>query len=66
MKATEADKAEIVEAVLATQKNEPYFDDELNKFFACGVHINVYKAKIIFFLLNTSLVCYVIHFYQLV
>ena len=42
---TEADKVEIVEAVLATQKNEPYFDEELNKFFACGVHINVFKAE---------------------
>lgn len=42
---TEEDKKEIVDAVLATQKNEPYFDEELNKFFACGVHVNVYAAE---------------------
>lgn len=42
---TEEDKKEIVEAVLATQKNEPYYDEELNKFFACGVHVNVYAAE---------------------
>lgn len=42
---TEEDKKEIVEYVLATQKNEPYFDEELNKFFACGVHVNVYAAE---------------------
>ena len=42
---TEEDKKEIVDAVVATQKNEPYYDEELNKFFACGVHVNVYAAE---------------------
>lgn len=41
---TEEDKNEIIEAVVATQKNEPYYDEELNKFFACGVHVNVHAA----------------------
>lgn len=42
---TEKDKNEIVDAVIATQKNTPYYDQTLNKFFACGVHINVYAAE---------------------
>lgn len=42
---TEEDKNEIVEAVISTQKNEPYYDEELNKFFACGVHVNIYAAE---------------------
>lgn len=42
---TEEDQAEIVNKVLALQKNEPYYDEDLKMFFACGVHINVYKAE---------------------
>lgn len=42
---TDEDKDEIANKVLALQKNEPYYDEDLKKFFACGVHINVYKAE---------------------
>lgn len=42
---TDEDQAEIANKVLALQKNEPYYDEDLQKFFACGVHINVYKAE---------------------
>lgn len=42
---TDEDKDEIANKVLALQKNEPYYDEDLKKFFACGVHVNVYKAE---------------------
>lgn len=42
---TKEDKEEIINDILATQKNKPYYDEELGKFFACGVHVNVYAAE---------------------
>ena len=42
---TAEDVEEIRDAVLATRKTEPYFNEEANVVAACGVHITVEKAE---------------------
>lgn len=42
---TEEDKLEIRDAVIATRKSVPYFNEEANVVAACGVHINVDAAS---------------------
>ena len=42
---TEEDKNEIVEAVIATRKVTPYFNEEANVVAGCGVHITVEAAE---------------------
>ena len=42
---TEEDKEELVDALLATRKVAPYFNEEANVVAGCGVHITVEAAK---------------------
>ena len=42
---TEEEKNEIVEAVIATRKVAPYFNEEANVVAGCGVHITVEAAE---------------------
>ena len=42
---TEADKDELVAAVLSTRKVAPYFNEEANVFAACGVHVTIEAAE---------------------
>lgn len=42
---TTEDIAEIRDAVIATRKTEPYFNEEANVFAACGVHVTVEAAE---------------------
>ena len=41
---TEEDKQELVDAILATRKVAPYFNEEANVVAGCGVHITVEAA----------------------
>ena len=41
---TEDDINGIVSTILSKQKTDPYFDETNGRFYACGTHINVYKA----------------------